>query len=324
MDKPAATPETLTGAIRYFSDHDTCQAFLVTLRWPGGVKCPTCGNGEPMYLSNQRRWKCRTKHPRQQFSVKNGTIFEDSPLGLDKWLPAVWMITNDKNGISSYEIARALGITQKSAWFMMHRIRLAMQRGSVDKFTGDVEADETFIGGRARFMHKAERARKITGTGGMGKAAVMGLLERHGLRADRKSQVRLKVVGATRKHILQAEVRENVERGANLYTDALKSYEGLQAEYTHHVIDHAESYARGAVHTNGLENFWSLLKRAIKGTYVSIEPFHLFRYLDEQAFRFNERGDNDGGRFVRVIRTIVDRRLTYKELIGQSPSLATA
>jgi ISXO2-like transposase domain len=128
--------------------------------------------------------------------------------------------------------------------------------------------------------------------------------------------VRLKVVGATRKHVLQAEVRQNVERGANLYTDALKSYEGLHAEYTHQVIDHAEAYARGNVHTNGLENFWSLLKRAIKGTYVSVEPFHLFRYLDEQAFRFNERGDNDGGRFVQVIRSIVGRRLTYKRLIG--------
>src|SRR5213593_3743612 len=149
MDKKAAAPGTLTEAIRYFADHDTCQAFIVALRWPSGVKCPTCGSGEPMYLATQRRWKCHTKHPRQQFSVKNGTIFEDSPLGLDKWLPAVWMIVNDKNGISSYEVARALGITQKSAWFVMHRVRLAMQRGRFDKFSGEGEADETFIGGRA-------------------------------------------------------------------------------------------------------------------------------------------------------------------------------
>src|SRR5437899_7280425 len=195
MEQINGVPETLVEAIRYFADDDRCLSFLVGLRWPDGVVCPICGNRDVTFLSNQRRWKCRTKHPRRQFSVKVGTIFEDSPLGLDKWLPAVWMITNDKNGISSYEVARALGITQKSAWFLMHRIRLAMRRGSVDKFTGDVEADETFIGGRARFMHKGERARKITGTGQMGKAAVMGLLERHGPLADRKSRVRLKVVG---------------------------------------------------------------------------------------------------------------------------------
>jgi hypothetical protein len=196
-----------------------------------------------------------------------------------------------------------------------------MQRGGLDKFSGDVEVDETFIGGRARFMHKGKRAEKIKGTGPMGKAAVMGLLERHG--PDRKkSRVRLKVVGATRKSILHAGVREHVAPGANLYTDALKSYERLAPDYTHEVIDHAESYVRGNVHTNGLENFWSLLKRAIKGTYVSVEPFHLFRYLDEQAFRFNERGDNDGGRFLQVLRTIVGRRLTYKELIGDA-GLAT-
>jgi transposase-like protein len=321
MDNTLTAPETLVEAVRYFADPDVCLSFLAELRWPdGNVTCPTCGSQHVTFLRNQRRWKCYEQHPRPQFSIKVGTIFEDSPLGLEKWLPAVWMIVNDKNGISSYEIARALGITQKSAWFMMHRIRVAMQRGGFDKFSGDVEVDETFIGGKSRFMHKGRRDAKIKGTGPMGKAAVMGLLERHG--PDRKSRVRTLVVGTTRKHVLQAGVREHVERGANLYTDALKSYEGLEHEYTHHVIDHAESYAKGHVHTNGLENFWSLLKRAIKGTYVSVEPFHLFRYLDEQAFRFNERGDDDGGRFLKVLRTIVGRRLTYKELIGQSPALA--
>src|SRR5437868_12430491 len=170
MDKSPNPPATLTEAIRYFADHDTCQSFMVALRWADGVKCPQCGSGDVSYLANQRRWKCRAKHARQQFSVKVGTIFEDSPLGLDKWLPAVWMITNDKNGISSYEVARALGITQKSAWFMMHRIRLAMQRGGFDKMAGEVEVDETYIGGKARFMHKGKRAAKIKGTGGMGKS----------------------------------------------------------------------------------------------------------------------------------------------------------
>jgi transposase-like protein len=326
MDKTPTVPETLVEAVRYFSDPDVCLAFLAELRWPdGNVACPTCGSQRVTFLKNQRRWKCYEKHPRPQFSIKVGTIFEDSPLGLEKWLPAVWMIVNDKNGVSSYEIARALGITQKSAWFMMHRIRVAMQRGGFDKFSGDVEVDETFIGGSARFMHKAKRERVKGGPGirGMvGKTAVMGLLERHG--PDGHSRVRTKIISSTRTTTLDPAVRANVEAGSTVYTDALASYRKLDSEYQHLVIDHAEAYARGHVHTNGLENFWSLVKRAIKGTYVSVEPFHLFRYLDEQAFRFNERQDADGdsGRFVKVLRTIVGRRLTYKELIGQSPALA--
>ena len=320
MDKTPTAPATLVDAIRYFAGPDVCLAFMVALRWPDGhVTCPHCGSREVAFLSTYRRWLCRENHPRRQFSIKVGTIFEDSPIPLDKWLPAVWMIVNDKNGISSYEVARALGVTQKSAWFMMHRIRLAMQRGSLDKFSGDVEVDETFIGGRARFMHKDKRAAKIKGTGPLGKAAVMGLLERHG--PDGHSRVRVKPVPNRRKKTLVPAVRQHVEPGAALYTDALKSYDGL-TEYDHQVIDHAEKYVDGKIHTNGLENFWSLLKRAIKGTYVSVEPFHLFRYLDEQAFRFNERGDNDSGRFLRVLRTIIGRRLTYKGLIGDA-GLAT-
>ena len=297
-----------------------CLSFLASLRWGNGnVTCPTCGGQDVAFLTNQRRWQCRENHERRQFSIKVGTIFEDSPIPLDKWLPAVWMIVNDKNGISSYEVARALAVTQKSAWFMMHRIRTAMQRGGLDKLSGDVEADETFIGGKARFMHAHKRAEKIHGTGGMDKSAVMGLLERHG--PDGHSRVRVKPVPNRKKKTLTAEVRQHVEPGANLYTDALASYEGL-TEFEHGVIDHAESYVRGKVHTNGLENFWSLLKRGIKGTYVSVEPFHLFRYLDEQAFRFNARKTTDAKRFLDVLRTIVGRRLTYKELIGQSPALA--
>jgi transposase-like protein len=321
MDKTETAPETLIEAVRHFADPDVCLNFLAELRWPNGVTCPMCGSREVFFLANQRRWKCRTDHERRQFSVKVGTIFEDSPLGLHKWLPAVWMIVNDKNGISSYEVARALGITQKSAWFMMHRIRTAMQRGGFMKLRGEVEADETYIGGKARFMHPGKRAAKIAGTGGKDKSAVMGLLERH--RPDGHSRVKAKPVPNVRRKTLAPEVREHVEPGASLYTDALKSYDGL-TEYDHQVIDHAETYVRGNVHTNGLENFWSLLKRAIKGTYVSVEPFHLFRYLDEQTFRFNTRKTTDAKRFLEVLRTIVGRRLTYKELIGQSPAIAEA
>ncbi len=223
--------------------------------------------------------------------------------------------------VSSYEVGRALGITQKSAWFMGHRIRAAMRTGTFAKFSGEVEADETFIGGKARFMHKAKRAAKIKGTGSMGKTAVMGLLERHG--PDGHSIVSTKVVPNVRRRTLAPEVRAHVEPGSDVFTDALKSYDDLDREYVHGVIDHAEAYARGRIHTNGLENFWSLLKRAIKGTYVSVEPWHLFRYLDEESFRYNERHGHDGNRFMAVLGEIVGRRLTYKGLTGKTlPVLA--
>ena len=321
MNKTATAPETLVDAIRHFADTETCLTFLAGLRWPNGVSCPHCSSSEVTFLADYRRWKCRQDHPQRQFSIKTGTIFEDSPLGLNKWLPAVWLIVNAKNGISSYEVARALGVTQKTAWFMLHRIRLAMQRGSLNKIRGEVEIDETFIGGKARFMHRNKRRAKINGTGGTGKAAIMGLLERHG--PDGHSTVRARVIPNVKRRVLSPEVRQHVHAGSEVFTDALQSYKDLGTDYAHQVIDHAESYAKGKVHTNGLENFWSLLKRGIKGTYVSVEPFHLFRYLDEEAFRFNSRKTTDGSRFLAALHTIVGRRLTYKTLIGQGSELAT-
>ena len=276
------------------------------------MTCPHCQAPEPSFLKTRRIWKCRACQ--KQFSAKVGTIFEDSPIALEKWLPALWFVVNCKNGISSYELARALGVTQKTAWFMAHRIRLAVQTGTFGKLSGEVEVDETYIGGKARFMHKGKRAEKITGTGGMGKAAVMGLLERHG--EDGHSRVKATVVPNVRRKTLAPAVREQVAEGSELFTDALPSYNSLGEDYIHQVIDHAESYAEGNVHTNGLENFWSLLKRGIKGTYVSVEPFHLFRYLDEQVFRFNNRKLTDGLRFLRAAAGIIGKRLTYAELIG--------
>lgn len=307
-------PETLIEAIRYFSDPDVCLDFMISLRWPNGVVCPTCGSTDVIFLANQKRWQCKSKHSKRQFSVKVGTIFEDSPIGLDKWLTTIWLIANAKNGISSYEVHRAIDVTQKTAWFMLHRIRLAMQTESFDKIGGEVEVDETFIGGAARFMHKSKRAAKITGRGMVGKTAVMGLLARHG--PDGHSTVRTKVVPNTRRASLSPEVRKHVAPGSTVYTDALKSYSDLADAYVHEVIDHAESYARGVVHTNGIENFWSLVKRAIKGTYVSVESFHLFRYLDEEAFRFNHRKTDDGERFSMASFGIIGKRLTYKALTG--------
>lgn len=319
MDTRNHWPTTLIEAIRYFADADICREFMVQMRWPNGaITCPECGRDDPRWLANAGVWECRNRHPRKKFSVKKGTIFEDSPIGLDKWLPAVWMIANDKNGISSYEMHRALGVTQKSAWFMLHRIRLAMQAGSFGKLAGQVEADETFIGGKARNMHKEKHDRVITGTGGTDKTAVMGLLERHGL--DKTSQVRASVVPNRRKATLQGEVTRHVESGSELFTDALLSYDGLDADYIHQVIDHAEAYVDGNIHTNGIENFWSLLKRSIHGTYVAVEPYHLFRYIDEQCFRFNEREGTDGTRFQKVMGQVDGKRLTYKHLTGKTES----
>jgi transposase-like protein len=313
MDIKNQVPETLLEAIRFFGDPDVSLAFMVRLRWPeGAVTCPRCGATETSFLSTRRLWKC--KGCKKQFSAKVGTIFEDSPIPLEKWLPALWLVVNCKNGISSYEIARALGVSQKTAWFMTHRIRLAVQAGSFGKMSGEVEVDETYIGGRARFMHKGKRKLKITGTGGMGKTAVMGLLERHG--EDGHSTVKAKVVPNVKRKTLAPEIRQHVEEGSEVFTDALKSYGDLGIEYVHGVIDHAESYVEGKIHTNGLENFWSLLKRSIKGTYVSVEPFHLFRYLDEQSFRFNSRKMTDGMRFLQAAQGVVGKRLTYAGLTG--------
>jgi transposase-like protein len=314
-----SAPKTLRDAILFFADYENCRKAVEAIRWPDGiVACPTCGSEHVTYLEKQRRYKCYAKHPQAQFSLKVGTIFEDSPVGFEKWLPALWLLTNCKNGISSYELARALGVTQKTAWFMLSRLRLALQAENGGMLDGHIEADETFIGGKARNMHAGKRKRLgISQSRSMiGKVAVMGLLERH-CKDDGGSQVRTQVIANRKKHQLERIISENVTLGASVYTDALKSYDQMgQRGYVHSVIDHAEAYADGAVHTNGLENFWSLLKRAIQGTYISVEPFHLFRYLDEQAFRFNHRKGTDAMRFALALNGIVGKRLTYNALTG--------
>ncbi len=308
-------PETLQQAIQYFSNPDICLNYVVARRWPDGiVTCPTCGRKDARFFSTRRLWECKAKHAKRQFSVKVGTVMEDSPIGLDKWLTAFWLLVNCKNGISSYEIARDLGISQKSAWHMMHRIRLAMQSGSFVKMGGngsEVEVDETFIGGKARNMHQSKRAVRITGTGGNDKTAVVGLLERGG-------EFRATLIPNRKKNQLQEHVKTYVAVSSALYSDALKSYDGLDEIDAHMVIDHADVYVRDSVHTNGVENFWSLLKRGINGTYVSVEPFHLFRYLDEQTYRFNNRKMSDAERFSTAVCGIVGRRVTFKELTGES------
>ena len=307
-------PETLQGVIKYFADEDRAFEYMKLVRWPDGiVRCFHCESQDVGFIATRKIWRC--KCCKKQFSIRRGTIFEDSPIKFATWISAAWLIANAKNGISSYEIGRALGVCQKTGWFMLQRIRLAMQNGSVVKMGGVTEVDETFIGGKSRNMHKGKRQAK--GRGPVAMTPVQGLLER--TTAKRASRVILKHVDTRKKGELQGNVREYVLKGSTVNTDQLLSYDGLADEYTHNVINHAECYARGHVHTNGMENFWSLLKRTIKGTYVSVEPFHLFRYLDEQAFRFNERKDEDGdmGRFFKVMAGIVGKRLTFANLTGK-------
>jgi transposase-like protein len=318
--------KTLQQAIQYFSDEQVCIDAVAEMRWlKSGPKCPDCEAPEPYYIKTQKRWKCRAC--RRQFSVKVGTIFEDSPISLCKWLPALWLLVNDKNGVSSWELHRALGVTQKSAWFMLHRLRLAVQDKSLAKLPSDggpIEIDETFIGGKARNMHKEKRLRLSAGRGlqgGNAKTIVMGMLQRGG-------KVKTCIIPERNRSTMHAVVRENVEKGASVMTDELHSYYGLSEEYIHEIINHMEAYARGHVSTNGIENFWCLLKRMLSGTYVSVEPFHLFRYLDEEMFRYNNRAtkDNpltDSDRFVAALAQVAGKRLTYKELTGKTGSEAT-
>lgn len=308
METQKNHPNTLQEAIIYFADPDNSFEFVKGLRWSDGiVACPHCGSTEHYFIKTRRIWKC--KYCKKQFSVKVGTIFEDSPLGLDKWLCAIWLIANAKNGVSSCEIHRALGVTQKTGWFMLQRIRLAMKTGTFKKLAGEVEADETYVGGKAKNMHKHKKEGMKRGRGS-GKAIVFGLLERQG-------RVFAKVVKDVKGATLQGEIRNRVKEGSKVYTDALPSYNGLDDDYGHEVVDHAVKYVVGRVHTNGLENFWSLFKRCIKGTYIALDPAHLERYLDEETFRFNNRTDNDGQRMVKVLKSINGKRLTYKGLIGK-------
>ena len=301
-------PSSLIEAIRVFSDPRVCLDVVAGAKWGGkGPVCPRCESKRLSFLNTRLMWKCLDC--KKQFTVRVGTIFEDSPIGLDKWLCAMWLMANCKNGVSSYEIARDLKVTQPTAWFMLQRIRYAMHHGTINKMSGKVEADETFIGGKARNMHAGKRAEKIRGRGPMGKAIVFGLLDHE------TGKVHTEVVSGRRKGHLHRVIRDRVEPGAELHTDALKSYDGL-SEYTHKIVDHAECYVKDNVHTNRMENFWSLLKRSIKGTYVSVEPFHLFRYLDEQSFRYNERHLTDAERFHKVLGSISGKRLTYARVKG--------
>ncbi len=313
-------PATLTEAVLHFANPENCRQFMTVLRWPDGkVKCPRCGSEKVQWLPNANVFKCYEKHDKNKFSLKVGTIFEDSPIGLDKWLPVMWMLVNCKNGVSSWEIHRALGVTLAWRWFMLQRGRLAMQDDTTGgKLGGDVEIDETFIGGKARNMHKDRKAKaQMRGGRNTGnKVTVLGMLERGG-------RVRAKVIADRQRKTIEPVIKEHVEAGQNLYADEHGRVWGSSDHDPETVNHQAHQYVNGQVHTNGIENFWSLLKRGLGGTYISVEPFHLFRYIDEQAFRYNFRkhadGEimNDGERFAIVMSQIVGKRLTYKQLTGK-------
>jgi transposase-like protein len=315
-------PKTLQQAIIYFADAANCREYLVARRWPEGVTCPRCGSARVLFLEKYNRWECKEKHAAKQFTLKTGTVMEDSPIGLDKWMPALWLVVNCKNGVSSYELHRALGVTQKTAWFMLHRLRLAMQDERTHKFGfgGEVESDEVFIGPNPAKMHKDRkakiRAQSNLRAGVVGKTVVQGILDRD-LR-----QVRARVIPNVSRETLQSMILENVTPLSRVYTDEASGYAGLEENFAHRVVNHMQEYVKGKVHTNGIENFWSLLKRGLKGTYIAVEPFHLSKYVDEQVFRFNNRAtkDNpltDADRFALAATQIVGKRLTYAELTGK-------
>ena len=308
-------PQTLQEAIKYFAKDDRAFEYMKCVRWLNGkVTCPRCQSEKVSFISTRKLWTCSECKSKKQFTLRIGTILEDSAIPFEKWICAFWLLANAKNGISSYELGRSIGVTQRTGWFMLQRIRLAMQNGTIVKVGGEVEVDETYIGGKARNMHASKRRARVNGkTGGLHMTPVQGLLQRHGMP---HSKIMLKVPKTALRSELLNNVKEYVLKGSNVYTDATSSYKklGLTGDYCHEFVDHAECYAKGKVHTNGLENFWSLLKRGIKGTYVSVEPFHLFRYLDEQSFRFNERKDTDQGRFIKAIGGMVGKSLTWAKL----------
>ena len=303
----APLPKTLLEAVRYFT-LERCNDYMKSLKWPDGkIVCPKCGNDSCKQLASRPVLKCNRACCQKQFSYKVGTIFEDSPLGLDKWFVAVWSVANAKNGISSHELGRALGVTQKTAWFMEHRIREAMKTGTFEKLDGEIESDETFIGGEAKNMHLSKKVKKIKGRGAVGKTAVQGIIERGG-------EVRTFTIPNTEAETLQTNIYRNVKRGSIVYTDAAGGYVGLARAFVHSTVDHVTTYVKGRIHTNSIENFWCLLKRSIKGTWTHVAPFHVERYADEQAWRFNNRKINDGARFVQLMSQILGKRITYRRL----------
>ena len=300
-------PETLLEAVRYFSNPDVCIEHTAAMRWPKGVYCPTCGRVDVSYLKTQKRWQCKSAHANRQFSVKVGTIFEDSAIGLDKWLPAIWMIVNAKNGVSSYEIARSLGVTQKTAWYMAQRIHAAMKHNSFDKLNDPTEADETYIGGKS-----TESKGRFTN-----KMAVIGVVEKK----KNIGQIRAFATKHADATNTIPFLKDNLKVNAVLHTDESHIYHRAKWTFLHESVNHSQGeYARGSVSTTTIDGFWNLMKRSMKGTYTHVSGNHLSRYVDEHTYRYNTRMLNDSQRFSQWFANC-NRRLIYKTLVSKTSNL---
>jgi transposase-like protein len=308
-------PKTLLEAVRQFADPQVAHDYFVALRWPNGIACPRmgCGSADVARIKNRNAWRCRECN--RQFTAKVGTVFEESPIGFDKWLPAMWLISANRNGISSCEVARGIGVTQKTAWFMLHRLRHAMQTQTFEKLEGTVEADETFIGGQLKYSKRIRREIRrgnLTWNKDLNKTRVLGAVQRGG-------KVRAWVIPDLKKATMLPKLRDAVTPDSTLYTDGSGILYLIGKEFAHHDwVNHALEYVRGNVHTQNIEAFWSVLKRTIGGTYTHVNARHLDRYLAEQIYRFNERKNTDGPRFTRAAKAADGARLTWKALVEKN------
>ena len=308
--KDAFSFKSLAEFLEHFKDESVCCDHFTAIRFRNGEYCPHCGHTKVHKFSDGKRYRCAKC--KQDFRIQTGTVFGESKIPLRKWFIAIYLLSNSSKGISSVQLAKHVGVTQKTAWFMDHRLRSAMKANKGQLF-GKIEADETFIGGLSKNMHKKKREAAIKGTGGMGKAAVFGLKSRDG-------EVRATVVPSVGKTDLHREIHGSIAQGATLYTDKWVAYRGLRGYFNHETVDHTlKEYVRGDCHTNGIESFWALFKRAYHGVYHQMSPKHLQKYVDECAFRLNLKAKEMD--FAQVFAQTVTRaangqHLPYKQLIA--------
>lgn len=301
--KTAFQFNTLPEFLAYFKDEGTCRKRFAAIRFRNGEYCPHCGHTEIYTFKGGRRYRCAKC--RKDFTIITGTVFGESKVSLQKWFTAIYLLSTTSKGISSVQLAKHVGVTQKTGWFMDHRIRKALKENGGQLF-GVCEADETYVGGLAKAMHADKRAKQ--GTGGVGKAIVMGIVQRGG-------SVKAGVIEKTDSPTLHGQIHKHVEPGTTIYTDSWRGYRGLHSHFAHEVVDHAVSHARGELHTNSIESFWALFKRGYVGIYHQMSRKHLQRYVDEFVFRFNRRDNLMQDQFSDVVANVTEStRLPYREL----------